>query len=66
VRYTDHLGNAPFELLDTGPVIRKPPAVQYVVDAREQLLAVSDVRLADVDPALERGKTTKDREILYP
>ena len=46
-----------FELLDERAVVREPAAVQHLINARQQPVAVAEVGPADVNGRVEQGRS---------
>ena len=59
----EKIGHFGFEFLDKRPVVGKPPAVQHLVDPRQEALAVADLGPADVDGRIEQGRSTEHGEL---
>src|ERR1019366_3346981 len=57
VPHAEKLGRLALELLDKRPVVREPPAVQHLIDAHQQAVAVADVGPADVNGWGEQGRS---------
>jgi hypothetical protein len=63
VPYAEEGRHFGLEFLDKRTVVREPPAVQYLVDARQEPLTVSDVGPADVNGRVEQGRSAKHRKL---
>jgi hypothetical protein len=47
------IAKTPFKGLDVRPVVRQPAAIENILDARTQLLAVADIGTTDVQLTIE-------------
>ena len=53
------------ELLDIGTVVREPNTVEHVIDTRQEMRAIADIRPTDVDFLGKCRRLAKDRQIGY-
>ena len=57
-------GDLGFKLLDISSIVRKPPAIQHVVDSGQQPTAVPDIRASDVEGLAEGRRAAEQGQVL--